>query len=145
MVTQFQGVTFLLLMCIIIIMLQVSKENGSYMIAKFDCHRGTPQGESGGLFIADSREKMALLKSLNPDVRDWWIGLDDLESEDVFTWADNRRLTYEQRESLFQSGEPNDSGNNEDCVISISHRDIFKLADRPCYKPYFWACQIYPN
>ena len=41
-----------------------------------------------------------------------WIGLNDIDNENTFVWADGSSSTYRK----WNSGEPNDSGGNEDCV-----------------------------
>ncbi|XP_048764963.2 uncharacterized protein LOC125672790 [Ostrea edulis] len=47
-------------------------------------------------------------------ITDLWIGANDLDVEDEFTWSSNKdALRYRN----WKTGEPNDSKDNEDCVI----------------------------
>ena len=78
--------------------------------ARKQCH------QHGGdlLSVADNAE-MDFVKSISFDNVTYWIGLNDLDSEDVFVWSDGTPFNS----SLYNNwiaGEPNDDKNNEDCV-----------------------------
>ena len=46
-----------------------------------------------------------------------WIGLNDIDTEETFTWADGSNSTYRR----WSSGQPNNYDNNEDVTVAISY------------------------
>ena len=44
----------------------------------------------------------------------YWIGLDDLATEGRYVWAESHQVV---EYSNWNAGEPNDTLNNEDCVL----------------------------
>ncbi|XP_030848434.1 low affinity immunoglobulin epsilon Fc receptor-like [Strongylocentrotus purpuratus] len=93
----------------------------------------------------DSREVYVLWKSLVDDDylntwhRAYWIGLNDLQNENVFEWSDGTPMDY----SLWHPIEPNNNNNGEDCVspknLGSNDFDRQKWNDSGCgnRKPYF--------
>ena len=45
-----------------------------------------------------------------------WLGLDDLDLEDDFRWADGTSMTSQQRSDFFKGSQPDDLHGDEDCV-----------------------------
>jgi hypothetical protein len=61
--------------------------------------------------------------------RDAWIGLDDLQAENAFTWVDSTPLAFDQ----WSAGEPSNGQGQyqEDCVV-IAGAPMRQWDDRPC-------------
>lgn len=67
-------------------------------------------------------------------VIDWWIGLNDLETEGTFKWASGEPVTY----TRWASGEPNNL-NNEDCVQLYPDGT---WNDKTCTSPWYrYICE----
>lgn len=65
---------------------------------------------------------------------DYWIGGNDRKQEGTWRWADGSFVGY----TNWRKGEPNNSGNNEDCVqLSKDGR----WNDNGCSKKYRFACE----
>ena len=93
--------------------------------------------DGGSLVVADTRSKVEFLAHFI--TRDTFIGLNDLETEDVFVWSDGRAMTETQRRDLFNPAEPNNwGGDGEHCGgLEPKH----KLLDLPCNFHYPFVCQ----
>lgn len=82
----------------------------NYLAAVADC---TTQG--GQIVSIHGTEQQRWLQETAAGLKagaDWWIGLDDRDTEGVFTWQDGSTVDFES----WGSGEPNDWGTGEDCV-----------------------------
>ena len=66
----------------------------------------------GDLATLTSLEENTLMYSTRTAGVNCWIGLNDLDNENAFVWADGSSSTYRN----WYSGEPNDVEGNEDCV-----------------------------
>ena len=66
----------------------------------------------------------------------WWIGLNDRSSEGTFVWANGETATYRN----WHSGEPNDSGGNEDCTQLGRWLDD-TWNDEPCTSSFRFICE----
>ena len=65
-----------------------------------------------------------------------WVGLNDIAEEGVFVWSDGSPNTY----AKFVDGEPNNSGNDQHCVISVkSWHGIY--GDVQCYYENSFLCE----
>ena len=91
--------------------------------------------DGGSLVVADTRSKVEFLA--NFITKDTFIGLNDIETEDLFVWSDGRAMTETQRQDLFNTGEPNNDG-GEHCG-GVKPKQ--KLFDLPCKRPYPYVCQ----
>jgi hypothetical protein len=62
-------------------------------------------------------------------LRDAWIGLDDLQTENAFVWVDNTPLAFDQ----WSTNEPSNGQGQyqEDCVV-IAGAPMRQWDDRPC-------------
>ena len=68
-----------------------------------------------------------------------WIGLNDLDKEDQFVWADGSLPSFE----AWYGGEPNNWGNNEDCTEM--RKDFGYLwNDRNCNNQLRFICRYKP-
>ncbi|XP_068591404.1 CD209 antigen-like protein C [Cebidichthys violaceus] len=65
-----------------------------------------------------------------------WIGLSDKEQEGTWKWVNGTDLLGDE---YWQSGEPNNSDDDEDCA-EVS-RTAKKFNDVPCTRKFSWACQ----
>ena len=67
----------------------------------------------GDLATVTSLEENTLMYNTVTAADGCWIGLNDVDNENTFVWADGSVSTYRR----WNSGEPNDYGGNEDCVV----------------------------
>ena len=67
----------------------------------------------GDLATVTSLEENTLMFNSHPSVSRCWIGLNDIDVQNTFVWADGSSSTYRR----WSSGEPNNvQGTYEDCV-----------------------------
>jgi len=67
-------------------------------------------------------------------VIDWWIGLNDLETEGTFKWVSGEPITY----TRWATGEPNNL-NNEDCAQLYPDGT---WNDKACSSPWYrYLCE----
>ncbi|XP_077997842.1 macrophage mannose receptor 1-like [Glandiceps talaboti] len=91
------------------------------------------------LVIINSDEENTYLKDLAiAGESHLWIGLDDITVEGEMKWADNSLMTY----SDWRSGEPNNSGGNEDC--GHLRRGDGKWNDMSCSENNGFICEKGP-
>lgn len=90
------------------------------------------------VFMADTQEKIALIRQLEP-TEHVWVGVTDRETEGEYRWVDGRPTTTEQMDSLYYYTEPNDFG-GEDCTCVYQHRS--SLYDVPCSRDYRFVCEL---
>ena len=72
----------------------------------------------GDLATVTSLEENTMMFNSKPGVSRCWIGLNDIDVQYTFVWADGNESTYRQ----WKSGEPYHfwNGNSEDCVEILS-------------------------
>ena len=61
-----------------------------------------------------------------------WIGINDIDNEGTFTWADGTEVTY----TGWAGVEPNDAIGSDDCtdLSSLNHwNDVSCTGGLPCY------------
>lgn len=80
----------------------------SFAEADADC-----QDQGGALLSIHSQaiQDWAVQQAFQIAASDWWIGLNDIQSEGTFVWTDGTPLDF----TAWNEGEPNNAG-NEDCV-----------------------------
>ena len=64
-----------------------------------------------------------------------WIGLNDMEIEGTFVWADNKTNNF----TYWAKNQPNDL-NNQDCVHTLGVRHSFMWNDVSCGTCYNYTC-----
>ncbi|XP_028905698.1 C-type lectin domain family 4 member G-like isoform X4 [Ornithorhynchus anatinus] len=90
------------------------------------------------LVIINSREEQNFLIS-NSDDRTYWIGLSSVRDGSGkvkhHRWIDETDLTF----TYWSPGEPNDAGDQEDCVVMLSNG---RWNDTPCHTDLEkWVCE----
>ncbi|KAI8752818.1 CD209 antigen protein D [Biomphalaria glabrata] len=70
-----------------------------------------------------------------------WIGLDDLETEGTFKWADGSVLDDHLKSRIFYPGEPNAYYPQENCVCQRCWTYFDKLCDTLCYLAKHYLCE----
>ncbi len=66
----------------------------------------------------------------------WWMGFNDRATEGTFVWDSGSASTY----TNWRSGEPNDSGGNEDCAQLNRYTDQ-TWNDEPCSSSFYYICE----
>ncbi|CAL1526004.1 unnamed protein product [Lymnaea stagnalis] len=114
----------------------------NYISAREDCIANQAR-----LYTIRTDEKLELLLRHYPPDRDqyhqdkdrYWIGLDDLENEGLFIWADGTALADEWKARVFHPGQPDDHLGVEDCVIY--NASFGPLNDIPCNDSWQYICE----
>ncbi|XP_058863031.1 hepatic lectin-like isoform X10 [Acipenser ruthenus] len=105
-----------------------SKKRANWHKAKESCN-----SKNASLAVISSNQELDYLKSRIGSTH-YWLGLSDSETEGSWKWLDGRPV--EKR--FWNSGEPNNAANNEDCGILTSS----KLNDIPCSSEEHWICEM---
>ena len=66
----------------------------------------------------------------------WWFGYNDISSEGFWMWESGSSSTYIN----WASGEPNDSGGNEDCA-QLNRFTDGTWNDEPCSSSFYYICE----
>ena len=66
----------------------------------------------GDLATVTSLEENTMMYNIKSGTSHCWIGLNDIDVQHTFVWADDSESTYRK----WSSGEPNNAFGNEDCV-----------------------------
>ncbi|XP_035024556.2 CD209 antigen-like [Hippoglossus stenolepis] len=129
-----------------------------YYITFYDLHRKRSWNDArqfckklgGDLAVIDTPEKTVSITKLINSHHDparsiyqgaYWIGLSDVDQEDIWKWPDGRRLA----ESYWNDGEPNDH-DDEDCGATYPRDNPFKAwNDAPCNMYMKWICEMEPH
>ena len=96
--------------------------------------------------MSDTQEKVQLVAQRmhdDFDGADTFIGLDDLDLEDNFVWADGRTMASYER-GLFSVGDPNNMFDIEHCVVVVVDGNINKekfLRDKTCGAKRLFVCE----
>ena len=67
---------------------------------------------------------------------EWWIGLNDHDSEGTFVWEDGTTVSY----TNWHSGEPNDYGSGEDCG-QLNFWGDGTWNDQSCSETLYFICE----
>uniref|UniRef100_W5KJH9 C-type lectin domain-containing protein n=1 Tax=Astyanax mexicanus TaxID=7994 RepID=W5KJH9_ASTMX len=112
----------------------ISTEKKSWSESRQDC-----RDRGADLLIINSIEEQEFINKEFGST-EAWIGLTDAVTEGIWKWMDGSVLTTE----FWWTGEPNDYGGDEDCVITGFHNARFgssTWADYPCHHSEFWICE----
>ncbi|XP_059150338.1 collectin-11-like [Physella acuta] len=117
---------------------RISSESVNYTNAKLAC-----EVLGGTLYTPKTDEKLNIFQQLVTSLNVMlWIGLDDIETEDVFKWADDGSiLTSSWRVRLFPSGQPDNAWGNEDCV-SYNYYFPKQINDAACDIKMNYLCEM---
>ncbi|XP_039265231.2 C-type lectin mannose-binding isoform-like isoform X2 [Styela clava] len=110
-----------------------------YEKAKTNCQKFSANLASVGL--RDSKVRRDLIKILLENLKydeQVWIGVDDIETEGQFIWADG--VIANPQSTDWYTGEPNDYGGNEDCG-TLAQGTGWKMNDSPCDHSYAYLCE----
>uniref|UniRef100_H2YTW6 C-type lectin domain-containing protein n=1 Tax=Ciona savignyi TaxID=51511 RepID=H2YTW6_CIOSA len=90
-----------------------------------------------------SRDVMRILEAQMSvlTTEEYWIGLTDKADEGRYVWEDGTALQSSQ--ANWKPGEPNNAGNNEDC-IGINYLDTLQWNDYPCSRDLYALCERKP-
>ena len=118
-----------------------SEDIKTYVDARTFCN----QFPNGRLFVADSVEKAMLVRVVHTANGDgeWrapsiYIGLDDLDTDLTFVWADGRVATPEEFSEMFKS-QPTTVDGIKHCVIVRKKNGLLSVVN--CYER-FYVCEI---
>ncbi len=67
----------------------------------------------------------------------WWTGYTDAVSEGTWLWPDGTTGSY----TNWHTGEPNNSGSNEDCVQLGRFYPAYTWNDEPCTSSFYYICE----
>eukprot|EP00058_Branchiostoma_floridae_P008186 XP_002593674.1 hypothetical protein BRAFLDRAFT_108089 [Branchiostoma floridae] len=104
--------------------------------------------DGGTLAMPRDAETNVFLGSLYTSVSatsSYWIGLHDQREEGSFEWVDGSALGAYH---FWESGQPNNSGGREDCVLYFSHWSLNlkgKWYDYRCDSVQRFICQAFPD
>ena len=89
--------------------------------------------------ITDQSEHQRILDHIAKNGIDepLWIGANDKKSEGSFEWSDGRRFSF----SHWNSGEPNNYGGGEECVLLLPSKDR-RWNDNGCHKKFSFVCNL---
>ncbi|XP_030279442.1 CD209 antigen-like protein C [Sparus aurata] len=107
----------------------ISSTKKTWQDSRNDCLQ-----RAADLVIIGSTEEQDFIKQHQKIM---WIGLTDREMEGMWKWVDGSPLTT----SLWDSGEPNSAGGNEDCVVMNSFKNVNSWNDERCENENFWMCE----
>ncbi|XP_039269390.2 lectin-like [Styela clava] len=110
----------------------------TYATAKSNC-----QNRGGDLASVVIRNSTVFNGEILPMIKlgdiDTWIGLDDLQHEGRFIWADGEILPDQY--SYWGTDQPDNHENQEDCAQL--HKGLsWKINDVPCTDTYSYICEI---
>ncbi|KAK0057811.1 CD209 antigen-like protein D [Biomphalaria pfeifferi] len=89
------------------------------------------------LAVFNTRDKFKIVLPMN----NVWIGLDDMETEGTYKWADGSTLEQSLISFIFYPNEPNAAYDDEDCVCNNCYENFLKLVDMPCYRNFTYLCE----
>ena len=106
--------------------------------AEIVCQAKTWKGVQGHLASVHSKEENIFVASLATETI--WLGGNDLHKEEQWTWTDGTPFTY----SNWNTGEPNNHGNNEDCLelYTPSSNKGKHWNDDRCTKSAKFVCKL---
>ncbi|KAK0049903.1 CD209 antigen-like protein 2 [Biomphalaria pfeifferi] len=93
------------------------------------------------LYTPKTLDKFSIMTSIVIKLqKNFWIGLDDIEVENVFRWVDDGSLLYNNyRKQIFAPNQPDNHNGSEDCVAY--NLKYFPLNDGPCSSALPYICE----
>jgi len=121
----------------------VSYDVSTYMLCTSAANWSTAQSTCASygyhLFTIDSYDEQDFVEGEMDALSTgkWWMGFTDAASEGTWVWEDGSSVSYTD----WYSGEPNDSGGNEDCgQLNRFHPD-YGWNDEPCSSSFAYICE----
>ncbi|KAH9505422.1 hypothetical protein Btru_057243 [Bulinus truncatus] len=114
----------------------MSTKNSNFTMAVASC-----QSKNMHLVTPKRIEKVNILTTIALKLnKGFWVGLNDMEVEDVFRWVDDGTLLdAAYRKQIFGPGQPDNFNNSEDCVgYSLKYPP---LNDGPCSSSAMFICE----
>ncbi|GFS06309.1 C-type lectin domain family 4 member E [Elysia marginata] len=126
--------------CGLSLCLHVSSSQAYYSEAKRKCER---MGSS--LIMTNTMARLSMFWYITRDLAKLyiWVGLDDIDQEGKFVWANGEPLSGHQNGYIWLSGQPNDYEPGQDCV-QLQHTDVNirkGLNDVQCYQLKDFICE----
>ncbi|KAH9513997.1 hypothetical protein Btru_031916 [Bulinus truncatus] len=117
----------------------LSLDSLNYTSAESAC-----KNQNAHLYTMKDLEKLDILRNLIKNIaQDCWIGLDDIDTEGVFQWIDDKtEISRALSGQLFRSGQPDNSNGIEDCCQLSEY--LFPINDRDCSYLGPFACEMNP-
>ena len=112
----------------------------NWSAARTDAKVRSVSGLSGYLANITSAEEQSFIQSILPSNWEVWFGLNDITTENTFSWADGPEAGQTVSYSNWNPGEPNNSNNNEDCIHTSNQSDK-KWNDNNCASGYFYLVE----
>ena len=95
------------------------------------------QNNNGSLLEIDIDVEVQFILDIPTAANRFWLGANDRSEEGQFTWQSSKRPVLPH---LWYKNEPNNSGNNEDCVEIYKHHEG-KLNDNACSRTLNFVCE----
>uniref|UniRef100_A0A3B4CZW0 C-type lectin domain-containing protein n=1 Tax=Pygocentrus nattereri TaxID=42514 RepID=A0A3B4CZW0_PYGNA len=111
-----------------------STEHKSWSAAREDCRE-----RGADLVIINSRVEQMFLTDQKKD-RNFWIGLTDENTENMWKWVDGQTLT----DKFWKKHEPNDANDGEDCAVFTTTAEFGWRTwnDISCSVRENWVCEF---
>ncbi|XP_067828921.1 C-type lectin domain family 10 member A-like [Heptranchias perlo] len=106
-----------------------STQKGSWEFAKQQC-----SSKNSHLLVINNVEERNFIGGITQS--DYWIGLNDVANKRNWQWIDG--TSYSLTPKFWANGEPNNAGNNEDCV-HITEKGEWN--DHKCSSEFQWICE----
>ncbi|XP_059150272.1 uncharacterized protein LOC131937095 [Physella acuta] len=108
----------------------------------FATARTTCEGFAGNLYTVKTQEKLSILTSIGAALNfNFWVGLDDIESEGDFRWVDDgANITEAWRRTIFNREQPDNRGGAENCVSYNTY--YVPLNDDFCLVQMRFLCEM---
>ena len=98
------------------------------------------QYTGGRMYVANTLDKLSLLFQLTS--LKVWVGLDDLQEEDNFRWADGKLMTSQERHELWYGNQPDNLNGEENCATVKDGNWSSLFNDQSCDYGFRPVCEI---
>ncbi|KAK6978902.1 lectin BRA-3, partial [Biomphalaria glabrata] len=88
------------------------------------------------LMASDTVESWGWYLAITANSNTYWLGLDDLEEEKNFVWADGKTIKPDIRNLIFMNGKPDGDGH---CFFKVTF--TVYMDDTDCYRNLSSVCE----